>query len=87
MAKLELSYEMNKKLGRNRNTILALWYRIEYFQNKYGYCDKTNPYFAEKLGISLATVKRCIAKLIELGLVTKVKSDFWHRKLFAVFNT
>ena len=87
MAKLELSYEMNKELGRNRNTVLALWYKIEYFQNKYGYCDKTNNDFSRMLGISLATVKRCIAKLIELGLVTKVKADFWHRKLFAVRPT
>lgn len=84
MAKLELSYEMNKELGRNRNTVLALWYKIEYFQNKYGYCDKTNNDFSRMLGISLATVKRCMAKLIELGLVSKVKSDYWHRKLFAV---
>lgn len=84
MAKLELSYEMNKELGRNRNTVLALWYKIEYFQNKYGYCDKTNNDFSRMLGISLATVKRCMTKLIELGLVSKVKSDYWHRKLFAV---
>ena len=87
MSKLELSYEMNKELGRNRNTVLALWYKIEYFQNKYGYCDKTNNDFSRMLGISLATVKRCIAKLIELGLVSKVKSDYWHRKLFAVRPT
>ena len=39
------------------------------------------------LGISLATVKRCMTKLIELGLVSKVKSDYWHRKLFAVRPT
>lgn len=84
MAKLELSYEMNKELGRNRNTILALWYRIEYFQNKYGYCDKTNPYFADKLGVSLSTIERAMRKLVKLGLVLKVKSDYWHRKLFAV---
>lgn len=87
MAKLELSYEMNKELGRNRNTVLALWYKIEYFQNKYGYCDKTNNDFSRMLGISLATVKRCMTKLIELGLVSKVKSDYWHRKLFAVRPT
>ena len=74
MAKLELSYEMERLLGRNRNTVLALWYKIEYFQNKYGYCDKTNNDFSRMLGISLATVKRCITKLIELGLVSKVKS-------------
>ncbi|MBP3904614.1 hypothetical protein [Turicibacter sp.] len=84
MAKLELTYEMEKALGRNRNTVLALWYKIEYFQNKYGYCDKTNNDFSRMLGISLATVKRCMTKLIELGLVSKVKSDYWHRKLFAV---
>ena len=84
MKKLELSYDMNKSLGRNRDTVLALWYKIEYFQNKYGYCDKTNPDFARMLGIGLATVKRCLAKLIELGLVSKVKSDYWHRKLFAI---
>ena len=84
MKKLELSYEMNRSLGRNRDTVLALWYKIEYFQNKYGYCDKTNPDFARMLGIGLATVKRCLAKLIELGLVSKVKSDYWHRKLFAI---
>lgn len=84
MAKLELSYEMERSLGRNRNTVLALWYKIEYFQNKYGYCDKTNNDFSRMLGISLATVKRCMTKLIELGLVSKVKSDYWHRKLFAV---
>lgn len=84
MAKLELSYEMERALGRNRKTVLALWYKIEYFQNKYGFCDKTNPDFARMLGISLATVKRCLEKLIELGLISKVKSGFWHRKLFAV---
>ena len=84
MQKLELSYEMNRSLGRNRDTVLALWYKIEYFQSKYGYCDKTNPDFARMLGIGLATVKRCLTKLIELGLVSKVKSDFWHRKLFAI---
>jgi len=84
MKKLELSYEMNKSLGRNRDTVLALWYKIEYFQNRYGYCDKTNPDFARMLGIGLATVKRCLNKLIELGLVSRVKSDFWHRKLFTI---
>ena len=84
MKKLELSYEMNRSLGRNRDTVLALWYKIEYFQSKYGYCDKTNPDFARMLGIGLATVKRCLNKLIELGLVSKVKSDFWHRKLFTI---
>ena len=84
MAKLELSYEMNKELGRNRKTILALWYRIEYFQKRYGYCDKTNTYFADKLEVSLSTIERAMRKLVKLGLVLKVKSDYWHRKLFVV---
>ena len=82
--KLQLSYEMETKLGRNRNTVLSLWYKIAYFEQKFGYCDKSNPDFARMLGISVPTVKRCIVKLIELGLVKRVKPDFWHRKLYAI---
>ena len=82
--KLLLTDEIEAQLGRNRNTVLSLWYKIAYFEQKYGYCDKSNPDFARMLGISVPTVKRCIAKLIELGLVKRVKPDFWHRKLYAI---
>lgn len=87
MKKLELSYEVNKALGRNRNTVLSLWYKIAYFEEKYGYCDKTNNDFARMLGISLATVKRSLNKLIELGLVRKEKPTYWQRKLYAIRPT
>lgn len=87
MKKLELSYEVNKALGRNRNTVLSLWYKIAYFEEKYGYCDKTNNDFARMLGISLATVKRSLSKLIELGLVGKEKLNYWQRKLYAIRPT
>ena len=84
MKKLELSYEVNKALGRNRNTVLSLWYKIAYFEEKYGYCDKTNNDFARMLDVSLSTIERSLRKLIKLGLVSKVKFNYWQRKLFAV---
>ena len=70
MKKLELSYEVNKALGRNRNTVLSLWYKIAYFEEKYGYCDKTNTDFARMLDVSLSTIERSLRKLIKLGLVS-----------------
>ena len=82
--KLQLSYEMETKLGRNRNMVLSLWYKINYFEQKYGYCDKTNPDFARMLDVSVRTIERALRKLIELGLVSKVKSSYWHRKLYAI---
>ena len=84
MKKLELSYEVNKSLGRNRNTVLSLWYKIAYFEEKYGYCDKTNNDFARMLDVSLSTIERSLRKLIKLGLVSKVKFNYLQRKLFAV---
>ena len=82
--KLKLSYEMETKLGRNRNTVLSLWYKIAYFEQKYGYCDKTNTDFARMLDVSLSTIERSLRKLIKLGLVSKVKFNYWQRKLFAI---
>ena len=87
MKKLELSYEMERALGKNRNTVLALWYKIAYYQEKHGYCDKTNPELAKALKVSLSTIERAIRKLINLGLVLKVKAHFWSRTLFAVRPT
>lgn len=84
MQKLKLSYEMETKLGRNRNTVLSLWYKIAYFEQKYGYCDKTNTDFARMLDVSLSTIERSLRKLIKLGLVSKVKFNYWQRKLFAI---
>lgn len=75
---------METKLGRNRNTVLSLWYKIAYFEQKYGYCDKTNTDFARMLDVSLSTIERSLRKLIKLGLVSKVKFNYWQRKLFAI---
>ena len=80
MEKLQLDYELKKQVKKEK----VLWYKISYFEKKYGYCDKTNNDFARMLGVSLATIKRWIKKLEELGLILKVKSSFWDRKLFAV---
>ena len=80
MEKLQLDYELNKQVKKEK----VLWYKIPYFEKKYGYCDKTNNDFSRMLGVSLATIKRWIKKLEELGLILKVKSSFWDRKLFAV---
>jgi DNA-binding transcriptional ArsR family regulator len=80
MKKLQLDYELNKQVKKEK----VLWYKISYFEKKYGYCDKTNNDFARMLGVSLATIKRWIKKLEKLGLILKVKSSFWNRKLFAI---
>ena len=80
MKKLQLDYELNKQVKKEK----VLWYKISYFEKKYGYCDKTNNDFARMLGVSLATIKRWIKKLEKLGLILKVKSSFWDRKLFAI---
>ena len=80
MEKLQLDYELNKQVKKEK----VLWYKISYFEKKYGYCDKTNNDFARMLGVSLATIKRWIKKLEKLGLILKVKSSFWDRKLFAI---
>ena len=70
MKKLQLDYELNKQVKKEK----VLWYKISYFEKKYGYCDKTNNDFARMLGVSLATIKRWIKKLEKLGLILKVKS-------------
>lgn len=80
MEKLQLDYELNKQVKKEK----VLWYKISYFEKKYGYCDKTNNDFSRMLGVSLATIKRWIKKLEKLGLILKVKSSFWDRKLFAI---
>ena len=80
MKKLQLDYELNKQVKKEK----VLWYKISYFEKKYGYCDKTNNDFSRMLGVSLATIKRWIKKLEKLGLILKVKSSFWDRKLFAI---
>ena len=80
MEKLQLDYELNKQVKKEK----VLWYKISYFEKKYGYCDKTNADFSRMLGVSLATIKRWIKKLEKLGLILKVKSSFWDRKLFAI---
>ena len=84
MKKLLLTDEIEAQLGRNRNTVLSLWYKIAYFEQKYGYCDKTNTDFARMLDVSLSTIERSLRKLIKLGLVSKVKFNYWQRKLFAI---
>ena len=40
MKKLQLDYELNKQVKKEK----VLWYKISYFQERYGYCDKTNNY-------------------------------------------
>ena len=82
--RLNLSDEMEKQLGKNRNTVLAVWYKIAYFEKRYGYCDKTDGDFSRMLDISIPTVQRALRKLIKLGLVKKEKPDFWHRKLYVI---
>ena len=82
--RLNLSDDMEKQLGKNRNTVLAVWYKIAYFEKRYGYCDKTDGDFSRMLDISIPTVQRALRKLIKLGLVKKEKPDFWHRKLYVI---
>lgn len=82
--RLNLSDDMEKQLGKNRNTVLAVWYKIAYFEKRYGYCDKTDGDFSRMLDISIPTVQRALRKLIKLGLVKKEKRDFWHRKLYVI---
>ena len=82
--RLNLSDDMEKQLGRNRNTVLSVWYKIAYFEKRYGYCDKTDGDFSRMLDISIPTVQRALRKLIKLGLVKKEKRDFWHRKLYVI---
>ena len=67
---------INKKKLKNRNyadSLLALWYRIEFYMKRYGFCDKTNKYFEKRLGLKPSSVKRYIDDLIKLGLVMRVR--------------
>ena len=89
--KLQLTEEqwdfINKKKLKNRNyadSLLSLWYRIEFYMKRYGYCDKTNKYFEKRLGLKPSSVKRYIDDLIKLGLVMRVRMGASERKLFAI---
>ena len=89
--KLQLTEEqwdfINKKKLKNKeyaNKILTMWYRIEFYMKRYGFCEKTNQYFQKLLDVSHATVERYITDLIKLGLVTRVRMFGNQRKLFAV---
>nr|DAI52382.1 MAG TPA: dissimilatory sulfite reductase D [Caudoviricetes sp.] len=89
--KLQLTEEqwnfINKKKLKNRNyadSLLSLWYRIEFYMKRYGFCDKTNKYFEKRLGLKPSSVKRYIDDLIKLGLVMRVRMGASERKLFAI---
>lgn len=89
--KLQLTEEqwnfINKKKLKNRNyadSLLSLWYRIEFYMKRYGYCDKTNKYFEKRLGLKPSSVKRYLDDLEKLGLIMRVRMGASERKLFAI---
>ena len=48
-------------------------------------CNATNSYLSQFIGKSNRTVQRIIAKLIELGLITKEIFNFFQRKIKTTF--
>lgn len=86
MKKLQLTKEQWNYLNtkKNKKTILATFYKIEFLQQAQGYCDYTYPELAKMLKIGVSTLKRCITELQNLGLLIKTKAHFWDKKLVAV---
>lgn len=86
MKKLNLTEEQWNYLNtkKNKKTILATFYKIEFLQQGQGYCDYTYPELAKMLKIGVSTLKRCITELQNLGLLIKTKAHFWDKKLVAV---
>lgn len=86
MEKLQLTKEQWNYLNtkKNKKTILATFYKIEFLQQAQGYCDYTYPELAKMLKIGVSTLKRCITELQNLGLLIKTKAHFWDKKLVAV---
>lgn len=86
MQKLQLTKQQWNYLNtkKNKKTILATFYKIEFLQQGQGYCDYTYPELAKMLKIGVSTLKRCITELQNLGLLIKTKAHFWDKKLVAV---
>ena len=86
MKKLQLTTEQSDAINQKRykNKLFALWYRIAFLQDTYGYCSETNPELAKKLGISKRSIASYINELEDLGLIKRVKADYWHRRLYAI---
>ena len=64
MARLKLTWEQREFIDRKKRRskdydtkILMMFHKIEYFQNKYGYCNKTNEYFQRILNITDYTLQ------------------------------
>ena len=86
MQKLQLTKEQSDAINQKRykNKLFALWYRIAFLQDTYGYCSETNPELAKKLGISKRSIASYINELEDLALIKRVKADYWHRRLYAI---
>ena len=86
MQKLQLTKEQSDAINQKRykNKLFALWYRIAFLQDTYGYCSETNPELAKKLRISKRSIASYINELEDLGLIKRVKADYWHRRLYAI---
>ena len=86
MQKLQLTKEQSDAINQKRykNKLFALWYRIAFLQDTHGYCSETNPELAKKLGISKRSIASYINELEDLGLIKRVKADYWHRRLYAI---
>lgn len=86
MKKLQLTKEQSDAINQKRykNKLFALWYRIAFLQDTHGYCSETNPELAKKLGISKRSIASYINELEDLGLIKRVKADYWHRRLYAI---
>ena len=86
MQKLQLTKEQSDAINQKRykNKLFALWYRIAFLQDTHGYCSETNPELAKKLGISKRSIASYINELEDLGLIKRVKTDYWHRRLYAI---
>ena len=86
MQKLQLTKEQSDAINQKRykNKLFALWYRIAFLQDTYGYCSETNPELAKTLGISKRSIASYITELEDLGLIKRVKADYWHRRLYAI---
>ena len=59
--------------------------KVEEFTSKGNYCYITNSSLAKLFGVSDRTIKACIKKLIEKGLLKKTSIDF--QKNFFLFPT
>lgn len=64
--------------------LLALFYKIEFYMKRYGFCDKTNKFFMKLLDVSHATVERYLNALEELGLIKRITTNGNIRKIFAM---